>query len=144
MRTFLTTILLSLAYLALSHGRSLDELIAHEQRNVDNEAVIAYGGRVGKLEAVFLIEWDGEPNTALNGIYYYPSRGRKLKYRLTGTNPKPGVLILQEFTPTAYGGEVLSANCRLSKRISGDRIVWEGTMKNTDGRVLPMSFSRAR
>ena len=144
MRTFLTTILLSLTCLALSHGRSLDELIAHEQRNVDNEAVIAYGGRVGKLEAVFLIEWDEEPNTTLNGIYYYPSRGRKLKYRLAGTNPKPGVLILQEFTPTADGGEVLSANCRLSKRISGDRIVWEGTMKNTDGRVLPMSFSRAR
>ena len=144
MRTFLTTILLSLTCLALSHGRSLDELIAHEQRNVDNEAVIAYGGRVGKLEAVFLIEWDGEPNTTLNGFYYYPSGGRKLKYRLAGTNPKPGVLILQEFTPTADGGEVLSANCRLSKRISGDRIVWEGTMKNTDGRVLPMSFSRAR
>jgi len=139
--------LLLLAFLSILQttlfAEALEERVAYEQRNVDNEAVSAYGGKVGKLDAIFLIEWDGEPNTTLSGFYYYPSRGRKLKYRLTGTNPKPGVL-LQEFTPTADGGEVLSANCRLSKRISGDRIVWEGTMKNTDGRVLPMSFSRAR
>ena len=56
MKALLTAILLSVACLALSLGQSLDELVAHEQRNVDKEAVIAYGGRVGKLDAVFLIE----------------------------------------------------------------------------------------
>lgn len=144
MRTFLTTIVLSLACLAFLHGRSLDELVAHEQRNVDNEAVIAYGGKVGKLDAVFLIEWDGEPNNTLQGYYYYPSRGRDPMYRLIGTNPKAGVLLLQEYSPTSSGGEVLSANCRLTKQETKDRIIWEGRMDNADGRVLPMSFSRQK
>lgn len=144
MRKFLTTILLFLAWLELSLGRSLEELVAHEQRNVDNEAVVAYGGKVGKLDAVFLIEWDGEPNNTLLGYYYYPSRGRDRMYRLTGTNPKQGVLLLQEYSPTTSGGEVLSANCRLTKRESKERIIWEGRMDNTDGRSLPMSFSRPK
>jgi hypothetical protein len=144
MRTLLTTIVLSWACLAFSHGRSLDELVAHEQRNVDNEAVTAYGGKVGKLDAVFLIEWDGEPNNALQGYYYYPSRGRDRMYRLTGIDPKPGVLLLQEYSQTPSGGEVLSANCRLTKRETKDRIIWEGQMENTDGRAFPMSFSRVK
>ena len=144
MRTFLTTIVLSLACLAFSHGRSLDDLVAHEQRNVDNEAVIAYWGKVGKLDAVFLIEWDGEPNNVLQGYYYYPSRGRDRMYRLTGTNPKPGVLLLQEYSPKPSGGEVLSANCRLSKRETKDRIIWEGRIENAEGRVFPIWFSRSR
>lgn len=122
----------------------LDDLVAREQASVDNEAVLVYGGKVGKLDAIFFIEWDGEPGSTLQGLYYYPSRGRDRLYLLTGTNPKPGVLLLQEFTPTAGGGEVHSASCRLTKRVSGDRIIWEGTMNNTDGRVLPMSFSRTK
>ena len=141
----LPLILLALFYsVSLSVAGTLEERLAYEQRNVDNEAVSAYGGKVGKLDVIFLIEWDGEPNTTLSGFYYYPSRGRKLKCRLTGTNPKPGVLLLQEFAPTTDGGEVLSANCRLSKGISGARVIWEGKMKNTDGRVLPISFSRGK
>ena len=136
-------ILISLPLVSVySSAETLDDRVAYEQRNVDNEAVAAYGGNVGKLDAIFLIEWDVEPNNTLNGFYFYPSRGRELQYRLTGTNPKPGVLVLQEFTPTANGGEVLSATCRLTKRVSGDRVIWEGKMNNTDGRVLPMSFSR--
>ena len=141
----LPLILLALFYsVSLSVAGTLEERLAYEQRNVDNEAVSAYGGKVGKLDVIFLIEWDGEPNTTLSGFYYYPSRGRKLKCRLTGTNPKPGVLLLQEFAFTTDGGEVLSANCRLSKGISGARVIWEGKMKNTDGRVLPISFSRGK
>jgi len=144
LRTFLTTIVLFLASLTLSYGWSLDELVAHEQRNVDNGAVIAYAGKVGKLDAIFLIEWDGEPNNTLQGYYYYPSRGRDRMYRLTGTNPKQGVLLLQEYSPTSSGGEVLSANCRLIKRETKDRIIWEGRMDNTDGRSFSISFSRMR
>ena len=121
----------------------LDDLVAREQANVDNEAVLAYGGIVGKLDAVFLIEWD-KTNGVVEGYYYYPARGRERTYRLAGTNPKPGVLVLQEFSPKDGGGEVLSASCRLTKRVSGSRVIWEGTMNNTDGRVLPMSFSRAQ
>lgn len=112
------------------------------QANVDNEAVLVFNGKVGKLDAVFMIEWDDSPNSTLHGHYYYPSRGRDRMYRLVGNIPEPDVLILQEFTPKSGGGETMSSTCRLTKRLDGGRTVWEGTMRNTDGRVLPISFSR--
>lgn len=137
-------LILALCTAALSAtAASLDELVAREQANVDNEAVVVFGGKVGKLDAIILIEWDEHPGNTLDGYYYYPSRGRDRMYRLAGKLPKPDVLLLEEFTPKA-GGETLSATCRLTRRISGDRITWEGTMRNTDGRELPMSFSRKR
>lgn len=136
-------IALSVALLSsLAHASALGELVARERANRDNESVEVYGGSVGKLEAVFLLEWD-DHNKIVNGYYYYPARGRHCAYRLDGTNPQPGVLLLREFTPTAAGGEELSANCRLAKRVKGGRVIWEGEMHNTDGRALKMAFSRA-
>ena len=122
---------------------SLDRLVAKEQGNIDNEAVSVYGGKVGKLEAVFFIEFTGTGGR-VDGWYYYPARGREKGYLLKGSNPKNGVLLLQEYTPKAGGPPVLSANCRLTKSISGGRITWSGKMNNTDGRSLTMSFSRKR
>lgn len=134
-------------FLFLSHASTdaspLDALVAREQANRDNEAVEVYGGAVGKLDAVFFLEWDDQ-NGLVSGYYYYPSQGRARTYRLEGTNPKPGVLLLREFTTTQNGGEELSANCRLVKRATEDRIVWEGQMNNTDGRAFKMNFSRRK
>ena len=114
-----------------------------EQANVDNEAVSVYGGKVGKLEAVFFIEWAGVGNP-VEGQYYYPDRGRAKMYVLKGSNPKNGVLLLDEFTRNANGVLKKSAICRLAKKLTATRIVWEGTMTNLDGRQLSMSFSRLR
>lgn len=122
---------------------SLDKLVAKEQGNVDNEAVKVYGGTVGKLEAIFFIEFTGEGNR-VDGWYYYPSRGRAKRYTLGGTNPKNGVILLQEYTPRENGAERLTANCRLEKRLTKTRIIWEGRMDNTDGRAFKMVFSRKR
>lgn len=91
---------------------------------------------------MFFLEWD-DHNKIVNGHYYYPARGRHRTYRLEGTNPQPGVLLLRELTPTAAGGEELSASCRLAKRVKGGRVIWEGEMHNTDGRALKITFSRA-
>jgi hypothetical protein len=118
----------------------LDALVKREQANVDNEAVMVYGGTVGKLDAIFSLEIAA----TVDGHYYYPSRGKEKTYILKGTNPKDGVLVLQEYTVAANGDRVLSANCRLTKRVTESRIIWEGTMTNTDGRVLPIRFSRPR
>lgn len=144
MKTRLCLILTLCATVLSAAAASLDELVAREQDNVDNEAVVVFGGKVGKLDAIFLIEWDEHPGNTLDGYYFYPSRGRDRMYRLAGKLPKPDVLLLEEFTPKPGGGDALSATCRLTKRVSGDRITWEGTMRNTDGRELPMSFSRKR
>lgn len=120
---------------------SLDELVAKEEATVDNEAVKVYGGTVGKLQAIFHIEWADDQ---IFGWYYYPSRGREMRYELRGENPEEGVITLQEFTPAEDGTSKQTANCRLTKTLSDDRISWEGKMNNTDGRVLPMKFSRLR
>ena len=121
----------------------LDKTIKRLQANVDNEAVQVYGGNVGKLQAVFFIEWTGTGN-AIEGYYYYPSRGRAKTYKLKGTNPKQGVITLQEFTPKEDGSYEHSASCRLTKKVSDSRISWSGTMNNTDGRTFPMKFSRPK
>jgi hypothetical protein len=138
------TALILILFRVSTEASPLDDLVARERaEGADNEAVEVYGGSVGKLEAVFILEWD-DYNGIVSGYYYYPSRGRARTYRLEGTNPKPGVLMLREFTTTQSGGEELSANCRLVKRVTEDRIVWEGQMHNADGRALKMSFSRRK
>ena len=125
-------------------GASLDELVAREEANRDNESVLYFGGKVGKLDAIFIIEWDTTPGNTLQGSYYNPARGRDRMYRLSGKFVNDRTLILQEFTPQKGGGDELSATCRLTKRVTADRIIWEGTMNNTDGRKLDMMFSRKR
>ena len=109
----------------------------------DNESAMVYSGQVGKLQAKFLLEWDSL-NRRVSGHYFYPSRNPQKKYRLDGNNLQDGVLNLREFSPDAAGNEQMTANCSLQKRLDGDRVIWEGTMNNTDGRVLPISFSRAK
>ena len=121
----------------------MDELIKKEQASVDNEAVVVYGGKVGNLQAVFFLEWSGVGNP-VNGYYFHPERGRAKTYKLEGSNPKEGVLNLKEFTVGKNGSVAESANCRLTKSVEGNRIVWKGIMNNTDGRKLPIEFSRPR
>ena len=139
----------ALLALALSHSpiqadqASLDRLVQREQARVDNEAFTVYGGNVGRLEAVFFIEWSGDGNL-IDGSYYYPARNPEVRYKLKGSNPQDGVLLLNEFTPKGGGSYKLTAKCRLTKQVTGSRIVWKGQMSNTDGRKFPMRFSRPR
>lgn len=95
-----------------------------------------YSGAVGKLKANFSLDFHDDGS--VSGTYSYPSR-KGTVYRLSGSNPRQGELYLEEYTGTA-----LSAKCYLSKRISEGAIVWEGVMKNTDGREFNMFFSRTR
>ncbi len=99
-------------------------------------AATDYRGKVGRLEAVFSLDWHSDGS--VTGIYHYPSR-QGVRYELRGSNPAEGELRLEEYTdgrPTA--------RCLLRKRLEQGAIVWEGMMWNTDGRRFPMSFSRAR
>ena len=109
--------------------------------DTDNELAATYSGRVGKLPATFVLEWDSS-SRQVRGYYFHPSRNPQKKYKLDGNNPEDGLLDLKEFSPDASGNERPTANCTLRKRVSDNRIIWEGMMNNIDGRVLPMSFSR--
>ena len=122
-----------------SQAKTIEEIAASEV--VDNEAVKVYGGKVGKLPAVFFIEWASDQ---IFGHYYHPSKGKKNTYQLQGTNPKQGVLILNEMTQQKDGSNKKSATIKLKKKVVNGKIVWAGTMFNTDGRKFPVSFSRAK
>ena len=93
-----------------------------------------YQGAVGKMAAVFSIDFNDDGT--VSGTYSYPAR-KGVVYRMAGSNPRQGELYLEEYT-----GQALSARCYLSKKVVGSTVIWEGTMKNTDGRQLAMSFSR--
>ena len=95
-----------------------------------------YSGTVGSLGATFSLTWYSDGSVA--GSYSHPDRPGT-SYRLSGRNPAEGRLFLTEYT-----GNQKSAQIALTKRLTASEIIWEGTMKNTDGRELPVSFRRAR
>ena len=93
-----------------------------------------YSGTVGKSQADFTLIWQDEGR--LTGSYFHP-KGKAIVYQLEGSNPSDGVLALRELT----NGN-LTANITLTKATQDGKIVWSGTMENTDGRKIPVSFSR--
>jgi len=91
-----------------------------------------YHGQVGKLKAVFDIEWGGD--NSVGGVYHYPSKPG-VTYTLEGEFGADGKLVLREYT---HG--TLTAVLFLSDEGGGRKIRWAGKMKNTDGRELNMWF----
>lgn len=91
-----------------------------------------YHGKVGKLDAVFDIEWGGD--NSVGGIYYYPSR-KGVTYTLEGEFGADDKLILREYTE----GKI-TAVMILSHTGGEDNVRWSGKMKNTDGREFDMWF----
>lgn len=94
-----------------------------------------YQGKIGKLEAVFSLEWHDDGS--VTGAYGHPAKPGTI-YSLEGNNPAEGELYLEEYT-----GDTLTARCYLRKVVTDGVILWRGEMRNTDGRILPMEFARA-
>ena len=91
-----------------------------------------YTGQVGKLEAVFNIEWGGD--NSVGGTYRYASRKGGV-YTLEGEFAADGKLVLREYTDGT-----LTAVMMLRGTGEGDKVRWSGRMKNTDGREFDMWF----
>ncbi len=137
-----TKLLLLITFICgfLPLSADIEQITAQESKGVANEAVQVYAGKVGKLPAVFFIEWAGKD---VYGRYFHPSRGRDNDYVLRGTNPRNGVLELKEYTfNPKTGSETYTAKISLRKKIVKGKIIWSGTMFNTDGRKLAISFWR--
>lgn len=118
----------------------IDQIVRQDQAEVDNESVKVYGGKIGDREAVFHIEWAGEN---VNGWYYYPAQGKDIRFILTGTNPKQGLVILMGYSCDSNGElDSLRSHIELTKTISGGRIRWQGEMHLIDGDPELISFSR--
>ena len=97
----------------------------------------AYVGNVGKWEAKYELRTNADGS--LIGVYYYPDHEAGKKYVLRGNYASEGVMVLDEYTD----GDV-SAHITLNKRQNGNSVSWEGTMRNTDGKILPMVMRQNR
>lgn len=91
-----------------------------------------YRGKVGKLDAVFDIDWGGDETVA--GTYFYPSR-KGVIYKLQGEFAADGKLVLREYT-----NGTVTAVLILSETGGQDSFRWSGKMRNTDGREFDMWF----
>lgn len=119
-------------------GRTFPLSFARETGEV---AVVAaesnhYFGNVGRKAAEYDLLWGKDGS--VTGSYFYPDRPATL-YQLLGTNLTEGELYLAEYT-----GKNLTARCQLWKRVEAGEILWEGEMRNLDGRDFPMSLRRVR
>ncbi len=94
-----------------------------------------YIGSTGSRSANFVLNW-ARYGDRVTG-YYYTDDDPDYHYRLVGHNYSNGRLVLREFDQ----GET-TAVIRLHKTVRNGQIRWVGTMYNTDGRRIPVSFSR--
>lgn len=95
----------------------------------------AYDGYTGGKSARFTLLWDAGTRR-VTGSYYTTDRPQ-FCYRLDGENPAEGSLTLREYT-----GSALTATLRLTKAVRSGRVVWSGTMFNTDGRRIRVRMAR--
>jgi hypothetical protein len=93
-----------------------------------------YDGQVGKLKAIFQLEWGGD--NSVGGTYRYPSR-KGVVYRLEGEVTEDGKLVLREYT-----GTNLTAVLMLKDTGGGSKVRWSGKMQNTDGREFEVWFGQ--
>lgn len=91
-----------------------------------------YDGQVGKLKAIFNLDWGGD--NSVGGTYRYPSR-KGIVYRLEGEVTEDGKLVLREYT-----GTNLTAVLMLKDTGGGSKVRWSGKMQNTDGREFEVWF----
>jgi len=115
-------------------------VIAHDSDNgsATIEHNSRYSGTTGSVpitaKLLFL------SNDHVTGSYHSSKTGRT--YRLQGHNHTEGKVFLQEMTSDGNTWFV-SASCTLRKKTENGKIVWTGTMKNTDGRQFSMTLRKA-
>lgn len=129
--------LASLALIACTPPAS-DSTASNQVNQLDDFAygtVQNYGGSVGSRFAMFQLTWQPDGNVV--GSYYHPDASGSITYQLKGKNTANGQLVLTEYTQGRQ-----TAILTLNKSIRQGLITWSGNMHNTDGRVIPVSFTR--
>lgn len=95
-----------------------------------------YVGAVGEQKMILSLTWHDDGS--VGGSYYCPGGSGRI-YKLRGSNPRHGELLLTEYTDG-----VASATCALKKSVENGVIVWRGVMYNHDGRTKGMFFYRGK
>jgi hypothetical protein len=137
MKFLFTTAIASLALIACTppatnatQGSEINQINDFAYGTIQN-----YGGSVGSRYAMFQLTWQPDGNVV--GSYYHPGDNGSITYQLKGKNTANGQLVLTEYTQGRQ-----TAILTLNKSIQQGLITWSGKMHNTDGRVIPVSFTR--
>jgi len=137
MKLLFTTAIASLALIACTppatnanQGSEINQIDDFAYGTIQN-----YGGSVGSRYAMFQLTWQPDGNVV--GSYYHPADNGTITYQLKGKNTANGQLVLTEYTQGRQ-----TAILTLNKSINQGLITWSGNMHNTDGRVIPVSFTR--
>ena len=115
----------------------LDAEVIEQQANVDNEAVVIYGGTLAGEPAFLAIEWI--PGVELYG-HYFLARSPRNKHKIRLDNFEKGVINMRVYS----SDDQLQATARLTKQMKPDHIMWTGKLFSTDGSWVPLDFSRPR
>ena len=75
---------------------------------------------------------------------FYTSYESGNRYKLEGTNPAQGRLLLTEYSPGDWEGYRATSTTELRKKITSDTITWEGTMRNYDGRNVSVKLKKTQ
>lgn len=118
-----------------SSSSAANDMEANQLNDYVYGTVQNYGGSVGSRFAFFQLTWQPDGNVA--GSYYHPADNGAITYQLRGKNTANGQLVLTEYTSGRQ-----TAILTLNKSIVQGLITWSGNMHNTDGRVIPVSFTR--
>ena len=117
----------------LNNSGNEELYFAREYRYGRKQFRSAYSGKVGGSSVNVKLSW--REDATASGTYYSRSSGRR--YRLEGDNTLDGILYLDEYT-----NDNLSARAVLKKSWSDGAVSWQGIMYNTDGRNVPIYFTK--
>jgi hypothetical protein len=117
----------------LKNGANEEVSFTRKHRYGRKQFRSAYSGKVGGSSVHVKLSW--REDATASGTYYSRSSGRR--YRLEGDNTLDGILYLDEYT-----NDNLSARAVLKKSWSDGAVSWQGIMYNTDGRNVPIYFTK--
>ncbi len=133
------TVIRSLALLVALFSFWNGSLPAHDSENSSARVVhdSRYSGNTGTVPITAKLKFFS--NDHVEGTYVSSRTGQK--YLLRGHNHTEGKIFLREYTQED-GVWGVTATCTLRKKIQNGKVVWSGTMNNTDGRSFGITLRK--
>ena len=97
-----------------------------------------YVGKINPSQVRVALNYYSDGTVAGNYVSFKTGK----KYYLKGHNHFQGKLVLREYTHDSRGNYRESSISTLTKSVIRGKIHWSGTMRNYDGRNVPVSFAK--
>ncbi len=109
------------------------DISAHDAENKKARSTSKYSGNTGSVPIIAELTFFS--NDHIEGSYF--TSNNLPKYLLRGHNHKDGEIFLREYTQED-GVWGVTASFTLKKSVQNGKVIWSGTVINTDGRKFPM------